>query len=69
MGLKRERHYPARVNIGLDAATKRRVEGASQRLGLAESVILRKAIASGLDKAIDALRKAAEPKTERGAEG
>ena len=68
MGLRRERHYPARVNIGLDAATKRKVAAASKRFGIAESVILRRAIAGGLDRAIDALRKSLEPKGERGTE-
>lgn len=69
MGKRRERHYPARFNIGIDQASANRIRAASQRFGIAESVILRRAIAGGLDRAIDALRKQAEPKAERGTEG
>ena len=68
-GKRRGTLYPVRFNIGLDSTMANRIKAASDRYKIAEAVILRGAIARGLDKSIDAIRKASEPKTERGTEG
>ena len=68
MGKRRESRYAARFNIGLDSATAIRVRDASDRYGVAESVILRRAIDNGLKLAIDAIRKQTASRAERGTE-
>ena len=68
MGKRRESRYMDRFNIGLDSATAGRVREASNRYGVAEAVILRRAIDNGLGRAVDAIRKQAASRAERGAE-
>lgn len=68
MGKRRESRYVDRFNIGLDSATAIRIREASNRYGVAESVILRRAIDGGLDRAIDAIRKQTASRAERSAE-
>ena len=57
MGKRREAQYPARFYVGLRAETMARVREASDRLGIAESVIVRRAVEHGLAKALDELGK------------
>lgn len=57
MGKRRDARHSARKSVGLDSATANRVREASDRYGVAESVILRRAIDNGLARAIDAIRK------------
>ena len=61
---RRERRYTDRFNIGLDSAMASRIREASERYGIAESMILRKAIAGGLKNTIDAIRKQSAGRTE-----
>lgn len=68
MGKRRESRYVHRFNIGVDSDTASRIREASDRYGVAESVILRRAIDVGLDRAVDAIRKQAAARKERGAE-
>ena len=68
MRKRRESRYADRFNLGLDSATASRVREASNRYGVAESVILRRAIDGGLDRSIDAIRKQAAGRAERAAE-
>ena len=68
MGKRRDSRYVARFNIGLEAGPASRVREASDRYGVAEAVILRRAIDVGLDRAVDAVRKQAAARADRGAE-
>ena len=66
MGKRREAMYPERFYVGLRAETMARVREASNRLGIAESVIVRRAVEFGLDRALasfgdEAGRGAGEP--------
>ena len=64
MGKRREPRYEARFNIGLDPSVAARIREASDRYGVAQSVIVRRAIGAGLDKALDAIRKQAAGRAE-----
>ena len=67
MGKRQESKWPARFHVGLDQATGARIRAASDRYSVAESVILRRAVDIGLDRAIDAIRKQAGSRAARDA--
>ena len=69
MGKRRDSRYVARFNIGLEAGPASRVREASNRYGVAEAVILRRAIDVGLDRAVDAIRKQSKQTASRAARG
>ena len=68
MAKRRESRYVHRFNIGLESGTATRIREASNRYGVAESVILRRAIDVGLDRAVDAIRKQTAARGARRAE-
>ena len=60
MAKVREGRYPARVTVALSTATSERVRAASDLYGVAEAVIVRRAIDNGLARAIESIRKQRE---------
>ena len=68
MAKRRESRYPIRLTTLVPAHMATRIRAASDRYAVAESVIVRRAIKSGLRLAIESVRKEAEAADARVAE-